>query len=211
MSSIEALEEWSALPNSFRLVRVNWDGPETWRAELLTTNSTAVPDLVLSARKAAVDDRVIVSLSMPTPASVVALSAESPERALKVRDAISAVDRARPGLLTCSTSDEGGNATIEIASVIYGDGFSRHALNSAVHEILKAYLTVDQSLDDLTIAALLSGAAAISGEGTQPVDSLVSASGSTTRSECSACGRVNPVHSRFCNQCGTSLVDNVDE
>lgn len=119
--------------------------------------------MTLWAERFELDDRIVVSFSEPLHPRAAALAGESSGRAYEARDAVATIDRGRSGILSCSIGSSNGNQTIEIACTIYGDGFTRHALNAAVQEILKAYLIIDQRLDDLTIAAQLSDAAAASG------------------------------------------------
>jgi hypothetical protein len=201
VSFIEALEEWNALGNAFRMVSVRWDGPATWEAELRTTDSTAVPDLPLAVRQTALDQPVLVTFAMPLPPEVVALSAESVAREYEIRDAIAAIDLTRAGIMSCSMVATDDNLGIEIDVIIYADGFSRHALNAAVQDIVKAYRSIERRFDELIVAALLAVSPSESVSGAE----MAAAESAATALKCVACGATNPDGSRFCNRCGAPM------
>jgi ribosomal protein L40E len=200
VSFLEALADWNALSNAFRVAGVRWDGP-SWQAELRTTDSTAVSDLPLAVRQTALDQPVLVTLSMPLPPEVAALSAESVAREFEIRDAVAAIDLARVGIMSCSLGAAGDDLRIEIDVIIYADGFSRHALNAAVQDIVKAYRSIERRLDELTFAAIV----AASPSESVPDAEMATAESATTALKCVACGATNPDGSRFCNRCGAAI------
>lgn len=194
MSLLASLETWNAQRNAFRLVRVGRDNPESGRVELETTELTAVPGLTLSAHEPEPNDRVVLSFSVAIPA-VAAMVNEASERIYEIRDAVAAIARSRPGMVTCAAVAGDDGMTLEIGTVIYGDGFSRHALNAAVQDMVKAYAAAEILLDEMVITARVTG----------EHQALPSSRAAEPETACESCGYVNPPVALVCNQCGEPI------
>lgn len=218
MTIVEMLRTWGSDQDAFQTVQLEAESPDSWTAQLRTTESSVVPGLDLNVWKRAGEERIWISFEETLPAELASFVSTAPETAEILPRLISAVNDTRAGSVTCAMRMDDAVPTLEIRAILYQDGLSRHTLNMAVLEIVKSYNSIRQRYDEVVRALGLmvqheeewksemqSSLRCHSCNATNPPASrFCNQCGASLG--CPSCGAKNPAGSRFCNQCGTSLV-----
>lgn len=127
--------KWGGPQDSYSVVRGQPAGADAFTAEL---SALGPEEFAIAVSKTAADDRIHLNAVLEIPAALLQWCAHHPEAVESLKTAAAAVGDARAGLLSCTLRRDALSTLVEVGTVIYRDGLSRHALNAAVREIAKA-------------------------------------------------------------------------
>ncbi len=222
MSIFESVQTWGKAEDVFQIIRARHDGEAGLDAELTARDDEP---FTISVRKDGSDPRVLVTHRVDVPSQVVSLANLDGDSKDALHRLVAATEATRDGSVSCTLSVAGRAMTVDIVATVYEDGFSRHQLNAAVMELVKARKTLLPRFDSLiTASKVLAKVDQVIREATPTSEKPTTAGGTRrkaapkaadtksaepkatqTKRFCSNCGEVLTPGKSFCTNCGVRL------
>jgi hypothetical protein len=204
------MRSWGGAADAFEVIRAPSDQSEAWTMEL---RARCDPGFAIRVEKSVGDPRVRLMHRLEVPAETARQASERLATRDQLGRAVAAIEAIRAGTVTCVLRADKAGGMVEIEVIVYDDGFSRHALNAAVLEIVKARRALQARFDSVAafsrFAAELDRTIADQQGQVERLQATASQHEAAPLAEmvnqCAHCGVELRAGDKFCSKCGAPV------